>query len=676
MNTEKVVKYKNFTTFFNRDYTLTFKYLNNIMSKEVREYYHKSKISKGYKMSTKISIIVPIYRIPENYLRKCIMSLINQTLKEIEIILIDDASPDNCGEICDEYKQLDERIKVIHNEKNEGVSVARNIGIEISKSEWISFVDSDDWVEKDMFEKLYQISNTKFKSSDIICCDCYANYENKEVKNKFYNKEGILSKEDIEQLQLQSIVKGISKYFPKESSIGVPWAKLYRRSFLKNKNLKFIYKMERMQDAIFNLYAFQEAKEVSYCNIKLYHYRKNDNSIVNRFSKETIKYYEKFIDETKEFIKKYDKNEKFIKAIDLKIIISIDNFLYNYYFHKKNNNKFEITKKELINLLKKELYQKAIEEVDYNLLSLYKKIMLYLLEKKQIRLLKFLNIIKKYIKQIRGNKIQNINNKKIQSIISIMNIQSKEQYKNLVKHMNISTDFILINQITNNEKKFDKFSDKLYTYYEKGASKSRNKGLKRATGDICILADDDVVYENNYEELIEKAYKKHPKADIIIFYVESLNKERKTKRKGNGKIGIFSLMKIRTSEITFKRNSIIEKGICFDENFGPSEKFIKGEETIFISDCLKKGLKVISVNKKIATADNRKSTWYIGVNKEFLYYQGAIFGRIYPRINKIISIQYVIRKYHLYKKNCSIIEAYRYLKKGINDVEMKINNVK
>ena len=95
-------------------------------------------------MSPLISIIIPIYKVPEKYLRKCIESAKKQTLKEIEIILIDDESPDDCGRICDEYAQDDKRIRVIH-QKNKGLCGARNSGVREARSKWITFVDGDDW---------------------------------------------------------------------------------------------------------------------------------------------------------------------------------------------------------------------------------------------------------------------------------------------------------------------------------------------------------------------------------------------------------------------------------------------------------------------------------------------------------------------------------------------------
>ena len=96
----------------------------------------------------KLSIIVPVYKV-EQYINKCIDSILNQTFTDFELILVDDGSPDNCGKICDEYAQKDERVRVIHKE-NGGVSSARNLGIDEAKGEYVSFIDPDDWIDLDM----------------------------------------------------------------------------------------------------------------------------------------------------------------------------------------------------------------------------------------------------------------------------------------------------------------------------------------------------------------------------------------------------------------------------------------------------------------------------------------------------------------------------------------------
>src|SRR5574344_1424030 len=104
----------------------------------------------------KVSIIVPIYNV-EKYLDRCMESLLNQTLKDIEIIMVDDGSPDNCPKMCDEYAKRDKRVKVIH-KKNGGLGYARNSGLDIATGEYVAFVDSDDYVDVNMYETLYNFA--------------------------------------------------------------------------------------------------------------------------------------------------------------------------------------------------------------------------------------------------------------------------------------------------------------------------------------------------------------------------------------------------------------------------------------------------------------------------------------------------------------------------------------
>lgn len=130
-----------------------------------------------------ISIIVPVYNV-EKYLRKCVESILNQTFKDFELILVDDGSPDNSGAICDQYAKGDARVRVIHKE-NGGLSSARNAGIEIAKGKYLGFVDSDDYIAEDMYEILYD--NVIKENAELSICGIYHVYEGKEPKQKSEN---------------------------------------------------------------------------------------------------------------------------------------------------------------------------------------------------------------------------------------------------------------------------------------------------------------------------------------------------------------------------------------------------------------------------------------------------------------------------------------------------------
>ena len=120
-------------------------------------------------MVKKLSIIVPVYKV-EQYLNRCVDSILNQTYRNIEIVLVDDGSPDRSGEICDRYAKSDERVKVVH-KKNGGVSSARNIGFSSSTGEYIGYVDSDDYIAPTMYEDMIDVLEKN--DLDIVCCDAF-----------------------------------------------------------------------------------------------------------------------------------------------------------------------------------------------------------------------------------------------------------------------------------------------------------------------------------------------------------------------------------------------------------------------------------------------------------------------------------------------------------------------
>ena len=191
---------------------------------------------------------------------------------------------------------------------------------------------------------------------------------------------------------------------------------------------------------------------------------------------------------------------------------------------------------------------------------------------------------------------------RLQVLISTMN----QKYYSLLDEMNIRSDAILINQCTHNS--FDEFeyNDNLiqwFSFAEKGIGLSRNTALMRAKAEICLFADDDVVYEDDYVEKVEKAFSEHPKADVIIFNVkESRNgemlrdyvmKDRFVGRKGVSSFATFTIG-IRTDKIK-------EKNITFHRMFGGGAEYSCGEDTIFLQDCVKRGLKIFTCTSTIGT---------------------------------------------------------------------------
>ncbi len=219
-----------------------------------------------------VSIIVPVYN-AEQYLTKCLDSVINQTLKRIEIILIDDGSQDSSSEICKEYAQKDGRI-TYYRKENEGLAAARQDGMERANGEYIGFVDSDDWLEADMYEKMYNAASKE--NADIVFCNAYLN---ESERDKLHLEPGIYDRKGIEEKILPRSLSGISE---KGTNSVIRWSnclRIYKRELIEKNNIAFNRAFRRSQDLQLTFETTLCAnKYVSLNNEYLYHNRTENNA--------------------------------------------------------------------------------------------------------------------------------------------------------------------------------------------------------------------------------------------------------------------------------------------------------------------------------------------------------------------------------------------------------------
>lgn len=214
-----------------------------------------------------ISIIVPVYNV-ENCLKQCIDSIINQSYKNIEVLLVDDGSTDNSGLICDEYAKFDNRIRVIH-KKNGGVSSARNEGIKNASGKYIQFVDSDDFLDKNMSERM--IDTAMKCKADLVICG---------YKNIYVNDIKFIRCIDMAVNSLKELSDEFSSLYNK-FLINSPWNKLYKRE-----RISFFYdeKLSLGEDLVFNLQYMKNVKKIALIEDCLYNYRANNSdSLSSRY---------------------------------------------------------------------------------------------------------------------------------------------------------------------------------------------------------------------------------------------------------------------------------------------------------------------------------------------------------------------------------------------------------
>ncbi len=209
--------------------------------------------------SKTVSVIVPVYKV-EKYINECVDSIINQTYKNIEIILVDDGSPDNCGKICDEYTQKDERIKVVHKE-NGGLSSARNCGIDVANGEYITFVDSDDYILDTMVEKMVNLFENH--KADVVQVSF--------TRGKFVNKNEettvFCNEECINNYALDNLVRPEA------------WGKIFKSSLIKDN--KFNENIKYAEDLELGLSLYKKIDKIVVSNEELYYYRENPNGITS-----------------------------------------------------------------------------------------------------------------------------------------------------------------------------------------------------------------------------------------------------------------------------------------------------------------------------------------------------------------------------------------------------------
>ena len=319
----------------------------------------------------KISIIVPIYN-AENHLEKCVKSILTQTIEDLELILVDDGSKDNSLSICNAYACRDPRVKVIH-QKNAGVSVARNHGIEVAEGDYIGFVDSDDWIDTHMYERLLQEAYKT--NADVVMCDITTVYDSGKTQMDTItqlSKNHIFKKSDFTPSLLLEMAGSACRCIYKNR---------YSDNVMQCKNLHFPVGVKFSEDRIFNIYAFGFANKVCYIKEAYYNRYINEKSAVHRFHEDYFEAYKKSAEEINKAIEIAWNNENEFKVVYLHRFIN-DSLMAicNYYYKTSTlDNYSRIKAVERVCLDSK--LQSAVQRVDID------DFKIKLLKNKRIKLL-------------------------------------------------------------------------------------------------------------------------------------------------------------------------------------------------------------------------------------------------------------------------------------------------
>lgn len=355
-----------------------------------------------------ISIIVPVYK-TEKYIHRCIESILNQTFKDFELILIDDGSPDQCPLICDEYALKDTRVQVIHKD-NAGVAAARNSGLDIAKGEYITFVDSDDWIEQEMYQSMMETAR-KF-DCDVVMCDCVKDYPDHseiythDIREGFYNYKQLKNEYYPHLLMMENV-----EYPPTISN----WLCLFRRSlgWKKHSNhgdadqccaqqhnefcLRYVEGVRFSEDLFFGAQMMYQARSFYYLRGNTYyHYCMNPASVTHTFHADKWDDYVKLHRVTEQFfLEKTDFDFRY--QIDLMLLF----FVYNAVGEVAGAS--QLKAKQKISIIKSILYTPCVREMFHRVcirkLPIFWKLKVYTYAYKYVLGIRIMVSRKKYEKK-------------------------------------------------------------------------------------------------------------------------------------------------------------------------------------------------------------------------------------------------------------------------------------
>ncbi len=318
----------------------------------------------------KVSIIVPVYNVPEAALRKCLESTINQTMKEIEVLVIDDGSTNRSGLICDEYAGRDERIKVIH-KANGGLSAARNTGYEEAHGEWITFLDSDDWIDPVTCEKTYNLGNKN--DVDIVIFGTVQEFEHYMNPFKYHFENGsVFRGEECKRLQCEIL--------DFNGNIATAWAKLIRKNVLDENNIEHKAELRQGSEGIeFNIRLFEVIKSALFTDSIYYHYIFNPDSISAKHDEKNHYFVIRCFEEIKKDISVSENREALEHRLYKRFAYVIVATAISGYFSPANLVSYYEQKKGYLKYLQEPLVQDTLKEVEFSELDKQRALIIWMI---------------------------------------------------------------------------------------------------------------------------------------------------------------------------------------------------------------------------------------------------------------------------------------------------------
>lgn len=320
-----------------------------------------------------ISIVVPVYKVPESYLRKCIESILGQTYRNIEVFLVDDGSPDQCGAICDEYAAGDDRIHVIH-KRNGGLSAARNSGQENACGKWLMFVDGDDWIEPNMCEVLLELAHKN--GTQIAFCGMVKEYASSSEPYAYYIPEKTYKGEECLWLQEQLL------HF--NGNIATAYCKLIELDLLKRNQIRHDEFLRQGAEGLeFNLRLFDKVENAVFTSQPLYHYIYNENSISAHHDEKNHDFVLKCFEKIRKFIETSRQRDVLLDWFNNRLLYVVITTAISGYFSPMNTEPYREKKRKYKAYLQRPIICEALKTDNLAYLSTQRRVILILIRLRQ-----------------------------------------------------------------------------------------------------------------------------------------------------------------------------------------------------------------------------------------------------------------------------------------------------
>lgn len=262
---------------------------------------------------------------------------------------------------------------------------------------------------------------------------------------------------------------------------------------------------------------------------------------------------------------------------------------------------------------------------------------------------------------------RNINTSSLEILVSTLG-----RARGLAEKMNITGDAIIVNQsakynVTSKQTKNGVV--KTLSMPERGIGISRNTALLHADADIVLFADDDIVYSPDYEQQILQEFREHPEADGLLFNFNELNPDRPAAITTRYKrVHLYNCLRYGGYRLAVRRERVLAKNIFFSLLFGGGAKYSSGEDSLFIADCIKRGLKLYASPRTIGSVTHAESTWFKGYTDKFFFDRGVFFTFFSPRMSRFMILQFALRRRRMYAQQKTVRQAVRLMQKGARSV--------